>query len=120
MGSECQTMDMNWIGATLLLLFVFQDIVFAKHFLVETGDEEAAPSEEIDRYDDYYMSNGGPSHTGTSGGHPMLEGREKEEKWKRRKDPRDSGLGQKKNTTDSISDISAPFQISGKFESLAK
>merc|ERR1712179_317249 len=98
MGSECQTMDMNWIGATLLLLFVFQDIVFAKHFLVETGDEEAAPSEEIVRYDDYYMSNGGPSHTGTSGGHPMLEGRGKVERrregrihvivdWDRRRTP---------------------------------
>ena len=40
-----QTTDMNWIGATFLLFFALQDIVFAKYFLVKTEDENAPPDE---------------------------------------------------------------------------
>ena len=41
---------MTWIGAMPLLLFAFQNIVFAKTFLVETGDEEGPPAEAINSF----------------------------------------------------------------------
>jgi len=50
MGSAYQTTDMTWIGAMPLLLFAFQNIVFAKTFLDETGDEEGPPAEAINSF----------------------------------------------------------------------
>merc|ERR1712179_367341 len=110
MGSECQTMDMNWIGATLLLLFVFQDIVFAKHFLVETGDEEAAPSEEIVRWTFPYWDIWWTSHA---------RGKRKRGKVERRREGRIHVIvdWDRRRTPQIVSVI---FEISGKFESLAK
>merc|ERR1712025_524408 len=50
MGSAYQTTGMNWIGATFLLFFAFQDIIFAKYLSIVTEDENRHKGEDDEDY----------------------------------------------------------------------